>query len=74
MILTEMLEQVGFSFQKILQYYAMLNLTLTPLSLILMVYLARRTNLLDKVDKIVDKIIPERPEQTPGETIQPTQT
>ena len=51
-----------FSIEKILQYYAMLSLTLMPFTLILMIILARRTNIMDKVDAVVDKMIPDNKE------------
>ena len=50
------------SFSAIMHYYAMISLTLTPLTLIALIILARHTAILDRVDRIVDKIVPDGPD------------
>ena len=56
------------SFSAILYYYALLCLTLMPVSIIMMIILARRTNLMERVNTVVDKILPPQPEDAPAST------
>lgn len=55
-------------FGKILEYYAILCLAFMPVNIVLMIFLSRRTNILDKIDELVDRIIPPRSDKTPVPT------
>lgn len=48
---------------KILQYYAALCLTLLPLNFFIMIFISRRTNLLKRIDLLIDRIIPLKQEE-----------
>ena len=45
------------SIQTILEYYAIFCLAMSPLSVMLFVILYRKTNLVDRIDKLVDRIL-----------------
>lgn len=44
--------------EKILQYYAIMCLAFMPVNAILMFVLSKRTSLFDKIDKLIDRVIP----------------
>jgi len=54
---------LAVSVSKILQYYAIVCIVCLPLNLILMIILARRTNVLNRIDDLVDRLIPPRTPQ-----------
>ena len=49
---------MAFSVSEILEYYAVLCIVCTPLNLLLLVFLSKRTNLLRRIDDYIDKILP----------------
>ena len=56
------------SIGKILEYYAILCLVCMPLNLILLIFLSKRTNLMQRIDNYIDKKFPlekKVPEKTP---------
>ena len=55
------LSALGLSFHAILEYYAILCLALTPLTLMATIILARRTTLFDRIDNYLDRILPPNP-------------
>ena len=51
----------GLSFRDILEYYAILCLCLMPVDLMVMIYLARKTDYLERLDRYIDKLISKAP-------------
>ena len=50
----------SLSIKTILEYYAMLCLICMPVMFVVMIILARKTNLLDNVDNLVDRLVPDK--------------
>ena len=53
----------GIDFNTILQYYAMMCLILSPLSVAVCVFLYRKTDIIDRIDRFVDKLLGIKPEK-----------
>lgn len=61
LIPVQFLTGLGLSVHTILEYYAILCLALTPLTLMTTIILARRTTLFDRIDNFLDRILPPNP-------------
>ena len=47
-----------FSVGKVLEYYAVLSIICTPVNLLLLIFLSKRTNLLRRIDDYIDRLLP----------------